>query len=197
MWNEGFPFKPPAWTKATSGSISQRPLHRRGFIRWFLYSAANYSDSPTTRVRLFNAAKGLAYAWALPSGFIRSLSVLTLYAAWEDRDAELEVGTFADASIASDLFYLLLRRIRLLDEEMNGNLLKRTSLGLRSMFACLHEGEDAPSIVGGIAEEKAPLLEEQVLRARRLVDLLKDRLDVGSNRGTMTEEIGKLLENLN
>lgn len=63
-----------------------------------------------------------------------------------------------------------------------------------SMFL---KGEDAPSIVGGITEKKAPLLEEQVMRARRLVDLLKDRLDVGSNRHTMTEEIGKLLENLN
>ncbi|KAM3181760.1 hypothetical protein ACTXT7_013739, partial [Hymenolepis weldensis] len=196
-WNEGFPFKPPAWTKATSGSISQRPLHRCGFIRWFLYSAANYSDSPTTRVRLFNAAKGLAYAWALPSGFVRSLSVLTLYTAWEDRDAESEVGTFDDVSIASDLFYLLLRRIRLLDEEMDGKLLKKTSQRLHSMLACLHEGEDAPSIVEGVTEKKAPLLEEQAMRAQRLVDLLKDRLVVGSDRRTMTEEIGELLENLN
>ncbi|VDO00370.1 unnamed protein product [Rodentolepis nana] len=177
-WNGSFPFKPPPWTQTTSGSTSYRSLHRRGFIRWFIYSAATYSDGrPTTRVRLFNAAKALANAWGLPSGFVRSLTVLALYAAWEDGDAESEVVAFADASIASDLFYLLLGRIRLLDGKMGGKL-----------------DEATPSIIGGVPEKEAPSLEDQVIRARRLVELLKDRLVGKSNQRVLTEEIGALLD---
>lgn len=41
--------------------------------------------------------------------------------------------------------------------------------------------------------EKAPPLEDQVMRAQNLVDLLKDRLVVGSNQRIMIEEIGELL----
>nr|CDS28782.1 rab3 GTPase activating protein non catalytic [Hymenolepis microstoma] len=195
-WSESFPFKAPIWTQTTSGSTSHRSLHRRGFIRWFIYSAANYSDSPTTRVRLFNVAKALAHAWGLPSGFVRSLTVLALYAAWEDGDAESEVLAFADAPIASDLFYLLLERIRLLDKKMDGKLVKLASQGLLSMLVCLHEDEGTPIIIGGVPEKEAPPPEEQVIRARRLVDLLKGRLVGRCNQRTMTEEIGELLDSI-
>lgn len=195
-WSESFPFKAPIWTQTTSGSTSHRSLHRREFIRWFVYSAANYSDSATTRVRLFNAAKALGHAWGLPSGFVRNLTVLALYAAWEDEDAESEVIAFADVPIASDLFYLLLGRIRLLDEKMGGRLVKIASQGLLSMLVCLHEDEGTPSIIGGVPEKEAPPPEEQVVRARRLVDLLKNRLVGRSNQRTMTEEIGELLDSM-
>ncbi|KAM7539722.1 hypothetical protein Aperf_G00000024857 [Anoplocephala perfoliata] len=194
-WQEGFPFNPPSWASFKSGSASQRSLYRRGFIHWFLRSAASFSGNRDDGTRLFEAAKALAHAWALPSGFVRSLCVLTLYAAWADCQAESEFVVFADAAMASDLFYLLLGRIQLLDEAMGGNLLIRASQSLRSMVTNILKGESVLSLPGVVTAEKAPPLEDQMMRAQKLVDLLKDRLVVGSIQRDMIEEIGELLTN--